>query len=165
MLFEGVDFGDLDTDAIAETDHAPGTAADEMVARGLKDEEVIVNCGERDEAAHGKAGDIDEEAEIANVGDERRIHFGTAGLKLGFEEREQLDVFAVALGVGRVAFGERDVLGGLLKRGRRAGMLVEERTVDDEIGVTTDRRREMGVFGFGEPVMAERFYGVTGAHE
>src|SRR5687767_2576069 len=34
LFFEGVDFGDLNGDAVAEADDPAGAAADEMVARG-----------------------------------------------------------------------------------------------------------------------------------
>src|SRR6478609_10363306 len=48
---------------------------------------------------------------------------------------------------------------------RRAMARLKQRAVDDEVGVATDGRREVRVFGLGEPVMPERFDGVTGAHE
>ena len=38
-------------------------------------------------------------------------------MKLRVQEGEQLNVLAVALGVSRVAFGEGDVLCGLVERG------------------------------------------------
>ena len=41
LLFEGVHFGDLDFDAVAQADDAAGAAADEVVASGFEDEEVI----------------------------------------------------------------------------------------------------------------------------
>jgi hypothetical protein len=41
----------------------------------------------------------------------------------------------------------------------------EKRAVNDKIGVTANRRCEMGVMFLRETVMAERFNGVTGAHQ
>lgn len=41
LLFEDVDFGDLDLDAVAEADDAAGTAAYQVVAGGFEDEEVV----------------------------------------------------------------------------------------------------------------------------
>lgn len=41
LLFEGVHFGHLDFDAVAQADNAAGAAAHEVVARGFEDEEVV----------------------------------------------------------------------------------------------------------------------------
>jgi hypothetical protein len=113
LFLERIDLGDLDADLIAEPDDAAGAAADEVVAAGIKDEEVIGHRGERDEPAHGEPRHIDEKAEVAHVGDEGGIGLGLAGAELGLEEGEQLDVLAVALGVGGVAFRHGDVVGDL----------------------------------------------------
>ena len=41
----------------------------------------------------------------------------------------------------------------------------KERAMDDQIGVAADGRGEMGVFGFGQTVMAERLDRIPGPHE
>ena len=41
LFFESIHFGDLDFDAVAQADDAAGAAADEVVASGFEDEEVI----------------------------------------------------------------------------------------------------------------------------
>lgn len=43
MLFEGVHFGDLDGDAVAKANDPAGATANEMVARGFEDEEVVLD--------------------------------------------------------------------------------------------------------------------------
>src|SRR5690606_38669588 len=92
LFFGGIDFGDLDGDIVAEADDAAAAAADQVIAVGLKDIEIVFNGGEWYEAAHDKAGDIDEEAEIADLGDECGVVFGLAGFELGLEEGEEFHV-------------------------------------------------------------------------
>ena len=118
--FEGTYRGNLHFHFVAEPNDAPGAPADEMVARRLEDVEIIFHRRKRHEPAHAQVGHIDEETQVAHVGHERRITLRLAGLQLRFKEGEQLHVFAVALGVGGIAFGVGNVIGGLLERMRRS---------------------------------------------
>src|SRR5436305_10774620 len=76
LFFEGVDFGNLDFDFVAEAKNAPGAAANEMVSRGIEDVKIVHQSGKRHEAGHAEARHIDEEAEVAHISDECRIAFG-----------------------------------------------------------------------------------------
>ena len=80
LAFEGVDFGNLDFDAIAKFDHTASAASDELGACLVELVEVVAETRERDEAAHAESGDIDEKAEVADIGNEGGIAIGRRGL-------------------------------------------------------------------------------------
>jgi hypothetical protein len=65
LLFETVNFGDLHFDFVAQADYAPRASANQVVSLGIKNIKVVRHGGKRYEAAHGQAGDIDEETEVA----------------------------------------------------------------------------------------------------
>lgn len=100
LTLSGIDTGDADIEAIAEADDAAGMAAGELAAGGVEDVEIVVERGEGDDAAHGEVGDIDEEAEVPDIGDECGVGLGLAGVELAIEEGEEFDVTGVAFGVG-----------------------------------------------------------------
>lgn len=165
LLLGAIDFGDLNLDAVAEADDLAGAPSDELAAGGIEGVEFVLNGGKGYQAGHGEIRDIDEEAEVADVRDERRVTVRLAVPQLGFEVGEQLDVLAVAFGVGGVAFGEGEMVGRFLEGGTCLGVFVEEGAVDDEVGVTADGGGEVGVMAFGEAEVAEGFDGVAGAHQ
>jgi hypothetical protein len=88
-----------------------------MIPIRFEDKKIIFNGGERDVAAHDQTGDIHEETEVANVGDEGRVALRFAGTKLRFEERVELHIFAVTLRVGGISLGHGDVFGSLAQGG------------------------------------------------
>jgi hypothetical protein len=165
LFFEGIDSGDLNGEIIAEADDAAGSATHQLVPGGVEHVEVIRHTGEMDQAAHGQFGHIDEEPEIAHVGHQGGIRLGPTGIQLRSEVSEQLDVFAVAFGVGRVAFGDGKVAGGFGEGLGHTGLWIEQGPVDHQVRIAPDGRGEMRIAGFGETVMADRFGGVLGAHE
>ncbi len=164
LLLEAIDLGDLDGDGVAEADDAAGATSDEVIAGGFEDVEVVLEARQRDEPGHGEIGNVDEEAEVADVGDQRRVRDGS-GLELGLQEGEQLDVLAVAFGVGGIAFGQGDVIGDALKVGEGLGAGLERGAVDEQVGIATDGGGEVGVLPFGEAVVAEGLDGVACPHE
>ena len=165
LLFGAVDTVDLDFDVISKADDASGLFAGEGGALGVEDEEVVGDGGEVDHAAHAEAGDVDEEAEVADFGDEGVVEFGGVAVELGLKVGVEFDVAAVAFGIGGVALGDADVVGHFGDLCGRGGHFVKEHAVDDEVGVTADGGGEVGVFFFGEAVVPEGFDGVAGAHE
>ena len=88
-----------------------------------------------------------------------------AGGKLRLQEGKQFHVLAVALGIGGVAFGDRNVLGSFLERGSRNRYFIKQRAMHDEVGVAADGGGEVRVFFLGQAVMTERFDRVARAHE
>ena len=112
-----------------------------------------------------RPGHVHKEAEIAGVGDQGRIVFAPAGFELGLEKGKEFDILAVAFGVGGVALGFGNVEGDFLEQGQGRAGCVKERAVNQQVGVAADGGGEMGVFGLAQSVMAQRFDGVTGAHE
>ena len=49
-----------------------------------------------------------------------------------------IPALAIALGIGRIAFGDGNVIRDFAKRGGDAGFFIEQRAVHDEVGVTAD---------------------------
>ncbi len=76
----------------------------------LIDIKVILQSGQRHEAAHGEAGHVHKETKVPQVRHQRRIMLQFAGLQLRFEEGKQFYIFAVALGIGGIAFRVGNVL-------------------------------------------------------
>ena len=165
LLFEEIHLENLDGKFVAELDSFSGAAADEVVALGIENIEIVLNAGERDKATHGEVGNINEETEVADIGNEGLVGGGAAALELLFEIGEKFDVLAVALGVRGIAFGGGDVVRGVVHEAPGEAGLVKQGAVDDEVGVAANGRGEVGVFGLGETVMAERLGGVAGTHE
>ncbi len=116
LFFEAIDFRDLHFDPIAHFDDAAGASADDNLAVGVKGVKVVGQGGKGDKAAHGEVRDIHEEAEVSEIGDERGIAEGLAGAELGIEEGVKLHIFAVAFGIGGIALGGGDVIGGFSHR-------------------------------------------------
>lgn len=73
LFFETIDFCDLHFQAITELDDTAAAASDEMGAGGVELEEVVLQGGQRDQAAHPEIGDFDEETKVAHVNDEAGI--------------------------------------------------------------------------------------------
>ena len=73
LLFEGIHFGDLHLDFIAEPNDPPRAAANQVVALGIENVKIIGHGGKRDQAAHGQPGDIHEETEIAGISDQSGV--------------------------------------------------------------------------------------------
>ena len=113
-------------------------AADEVIAGGIKDVEIILNGGEGHQAAHGEVFDIHEETEVTDIDDESGILGRVLHLQLRAEEGVHLHVFAVALGIGGVAFRLGDVVGGFLERMLFAVAGLEEGTMHHQVRVTAD---------------------------
>ena len=67
LLLERVHLGNLHLDLIADPDHAPGSAANQVIPLRLVDEEIIINGGERHRAAHSRARHIHEEPKVPEV--------------------------------------------------------------------------------------------------
>jgi hypothetical protein len=112
LFFEGIDARDLDGEIVAEADDAAGSASDELASPAIEFVEVIRDAGEVHEAAHGEFGHINEETEVADIGYEGGVRDRLAGVQLSAQKGKQLDVFAVAFGVGGVAFGDGEMAGG-----------------------------------------------------
>ena len=138
LFLGGIDFVDLDGDSIAETNDAAAAATDELVVMWFEHVEVVFDRREWNDAAHREAGNIDEEAEIAKIGNKRRVAFGLAGFKLGFKESEEFDVLTVTLGIGRVSFGNGDVFGGLGKGVEGASSFIKKGAMHDQVSVAAD---------------------------
>jgi len=116
LLFERIHFRDLHGQFIAQGDHAARAAADEISPRFIEHVEIVFNRGQRDESAHGQPGHIDKETKIPHIGHEGGIFDRRAGSELRFQEGEQFDVLAVALGIGGIAFGDGNMFGDFLQR-------------------------------------------------
>jgi hypothetical protein len=115
LFFEGIDPCDLDGEIVAEADDAAGSASDELASSAIEFVEVIRDAGVVHEAAHGQFGHVDEETEVADIGHQGGVSDRLAGVQLGAKKGEQLDIFAVAFGVGGVAFGDGEMAGGIGK--------------------------------------------------
>ena len=79
MALGGVHFGDFDGNAVSEADDAAGAAADEVIASGLKHEEIVCDAGQWNRTAHTKGRDIDEKAEVPNIRDKSWVCGSGAG--------------------------------------------------------------------------------------
>jgi hypothetical protein len=165
LFLGGIDFEDLDGDSIAEANDAPAPAADELVVMWFEHVEIIFDRREWDEAAHRETGNIDEEAEVAKIGNKGRVAFGLAGFKLGFKESEEFDVLTVTLGIGRVSFGNGNVFGGLGKGVKGASSFVKKGAMHNQVSVAADGRGEVRVLLLGKTVVAKRLDRVPRAHE
>jgi hypothetical protein len=165
LLLERVHFGHLDLDLVAQPNDAARAAPDQAVLLGIENIKVIGHGGEWHQAAHGEAGNIHEEPEVAGVRDECRVALGISGRELLLEERKEFHVFAIAFRIGGITFSSGYVIGDFLERGGGTALLLKESAMHDEVGIPANGRGEVRVFGFGKAVMAERLDGVAGAHE
>ena len=125
LALEVVHFGDLHLDVVAELENAAGAASDQLRTGGVELIKIVTQTGERHQAAHAEARDIDKKAEVAHVGDERRVARWIGGFELGIEEGEHFHVPAVALGIIGIAFGLGNVVGSFLERMREAVVAVK----------------------------------------
>jgi hypothetical protein len=154
-------------DTVAEFEHTSRATTVELSAARIELIEIVAEAGERDEAIHTEGGDVDEEAEVANVGDQGWVGLGLVGLELGGQEGKEFHIATITLGVVGSALGFGEVGGDLAELARRQVMFGdgEEATVDDQIGIAADRRGEVGIFLFSQAVMAEGFDGIASTHE
>ena len=138
LLLERVHFGDLDLDLVAQPNDAARAAPDQVVSLRIENIKIIGHGGERHQTAHGEAGDIHEEPEVAGVRDECRVALGISGCELLLEERKELHVFAVALRIGGITFSSGYVIGDFLERGCGAALLLKERAMHHEVSIPAD---------------------------
>src|SRR5271154_1581179 len=68
LLLEFVHTRDLHGELVAEPDHPARAAAHEIAPRFVEHIKVILDRGQRHEAAHREAGHVHEEAEVPHVG-------------------------------------------------------------------------------------------------
>src|SRR6478752_5182448 len=85
-----VNLGDDDLDLVAELELALGLAADEGRARGIEQIEVVAQRGDGHHAKRAGLGDLDEEAVVADVGDDRVEHGLLLSLRLAVEVLHEL---------------------------------------------------------------------------
>ena len=121
-----------------------------------------------DEAAQEHVRQFKEQSIIANIDDRRTKDLWVARIELALEKFQLLHFYGIHFGFGRGAFGDRNVLSHRsdLSHVRAIATRViasGQRAMHNEIGITPDRTREMGVVIFGETVVAERLRRVTGA--
>jgi hypothetical protein len=106
----------LNFETVAEFDKSAGSFANNDLARRVEGVEIVGQGGEGDEATHGQVWDINEEAEVAQVGHECGIGLRATRGELSVEKGVELYVFAVAFGVCGVAFRGGNVIGGFWHR-------------------------------------------------
>ena len=160
-----VHLGDLDLEAIPELDDAAGAASAHLHLGRVELVEVVAEAREGHQPAHPEALHVDEEAEVPDVGHEGPIALPLAGLQLGLQVGLQLDALAVTLGVGGVALRGGDVVRRLLHRDLALVQVLEQRAVDDQVGVAADGGGEVRVPLLGQAVVPEGFDGIACPHE
>lgn len=119
-----------------------------------------------DQARDQEVGEFDEEAEVLDFGHDGVEGLSGSGLKLVREEFEFFEANGFLFGFGGGAFGLGEVFP---DSGERFGEKIaaflfggKEGTVDNEVGVASDGRGEVGVVGFSQAIVAERFGLVVG---
>ena len=124
---------------------------------------VVAHAEALDQTLEPQLGDVHHRADVAHVGDHGRVRLRFLGVELPLKMRQQLDVFAVHLGISGVALGERNMVG---RRGERSvielGLLVHY-SVHDQVGVPANRRSKVCVVVLGQPVVADRLRRVASA--
>jgi hypothetical protein len=70
LLLECVHFSHLHFDVIAEAKDAAGAPAYEMISRRIEHVKIVLQTGERHEAAHAESRNVDEQTEVADFGDQ-----------------------------------------------------------------------------------------------
>src|SRR5579871_5857105 len=150
LLLETVHLRDLHSDFIAEANDPAITASNQLAPLRIEDIEVILQTRKMHQPAHRQARHIHEKAEVAHINDQRRITRRVRRFQLRFQKRVELDVLAVALGIGGIAFSVGDVIGGFLERMRRTVAVLKESPVHNEVSIASNWRSEVRVFGFGQ---------------
>ena len=78
LLLETVHPGNLDLQAIPELDDTAGASSDDLKTSGVECVEVVLQFGERHQAAHTQASHIDEKTEVPEIRHQRGIALWTA---------------------------------------------------------------------------------------
>ena len=152
LLFEHIDAINCDIDHVADLVDFFGAAAHEAPASGVVDIKIAFQGGNVDQACEQKFGQFHKKAEIAGFHDHGAefLAVGTGGLEL--EKLEFFEFYGFPFRIGGGSFGGRNMFGdGAERGGIRAGFgeaqLTLQSAMDDEIAVTPDRAREVGVVG------------------
>ena len=121
-----------------------------------------------DESGEENVRQFDKQAVVADLEDNRTKDLRIFFSQLELEEFQFLHLNGLVLGLGGDAFRGGNVFGnsGQFTRAALRDLLALPRgknTMDDEIGITTDRTREMGVIIFRQTEVTERLGGVARA--
>src|SRR6516165_4279299 len=154
-------------DAIAEAVRLAALSADQGMAVLVVAEIIGADGARRDEAVGAGVVELDEQA---GAGGARDVALEGRADAVGEEMGEQA-VEGLAFGFHGAALGSRDLRADLAERGdvlllRQAAVAephgADEAAVDDEVGVTANRRGEMGVAAQVEAEMPAVLGGIFG---